>query len=64
MTESPMPGTPQTADKAIAAIIGGLVTVAALFVPGVEDRFPPEVVAALGTVLSAALVYIVPNRPK
>ena len=48
-------------DKAIAAVIGGLVTVAAM-VFNVDIDLSPETIAAMGTVLSTVLVYAVPNK--
>ena len=48
--------------KAIAAILGGLVTMAGAFGIPVEWA-TPEVVTAVGTVITTVLVYIFPpNR--
>lgn len=51
-----------TVDKAIAAIISGIITVLAM-VFNVEVGIGPEAIAAAGTVLSTILVYLVPNKP-
>ncbi len=49
-------------DKAIAAIFGGIVTVASM-VFGVEAAWAtPELIAAVGSVITTVLVYAVPNK--
>lgn len=44
--------------KAVTAIIGGVVTIAAVY--GIN--FDPELVAAVTTIVTAALVWAVPNE--
>lgn len=61
---SPTPGTPQTAHKAIAAALTGTVGILAMFIPGIEDVISPEVIAAIATIAAAVLVYAIPNQPK
>lgn len=52
----------QEFNKTTAAVIAGaLVTVAAAFVPA--DYKTPELVGAGQTLITAALVYFVPNKP-
>lgn len=53
----------QSAHKAVAAALSAAVSLAALFVPGVERIVAPELIMALATILSPVLVYWVPNRP-
>lgn len=59
---SPTPGTPQTADKAVAAFITGAVGLAAMFVPAIRDFITPEVIAAASMLIGTVLVYAIPNR--
>lgn len=47
-------------DKAIAAVIGGLGTIAANW--GFDFGLSPDQVAALATVISTVLVWFVPNK--
>lgn len=47
-------------DKAIAAIIGGIGTIAASY--GFDLGLTPEMTTALATVISGALVWLVPNK--
>lgn len=47
--------------KAIAAAITGLVGLVAMFAPGVREFATPEAIAAVSTVVSTVLVYLVPN---
>jgi hypothetical protein len=61
---SPAPGTPQTADKAVAAFLTGAVGVVAMFVPAIRDYLTPEVIAAASMLIGTALVYLIPNRAK
>jgi len=48
-------------DKAIVAIISGFLTVATM-VFGVDLNLSPELIAAVGSVVSGILVYLVPNK--
>ncbi len=48
--------------KAIAAFLTGAVGVAAMFIPGVTDVVTPEIIAAITTLVSAFLVYQIPNK--
>lgn len=50
-----------TVDKAIVAIIGGLLTVASM-VFGMDLNISPEFIGAIGSVVSGVLVYLVPNK--
>lgn len=52
-----------TFDKAIVALLGALVTIAATFGLKVEWA-TPEVINSVGGVLTALLVYLVPNKAK
>ena len=61
---SPTPGTPQTATKAVAALLTGLVGIAAMFVPSITEHVTPEVIGGIATAVGAALVYLIPNKPK
>ena len=49
-------------NKAIVAVLGGLVTVLAPFIPGIEDVMTPEMIGALGTMFTAFFVYLIPNK--
>jgi CBS-domain-containing membrane protein len=49
-------------DKAIVAILGGLATVAAMSFGVNVDWATPELLGSIGSVLSAILVYVVPNK--
>jgi hypothetical protein len=52
-----------TFDKAIIALLGSLVTIAATF--GLELSWAtPEVIGAVGSVLTGVLTYLIPNRVK
>lgn len=48
-------------DKAIAAIIGAALTLAAQFGLNVEWA-TPELITTIGGVVTALLVYVIPNR--
>jgi|AACY02.16.fsa_nt_gi hypothetical protein len=61
---SPPPGVPQTEHKAWATLLSGLAGVAAMFIPGVEEVLPPEVIAALAVVVATFATWAIPNRPK
>jgi len=50
-------------DKAFAAIIGGVATVAAVYFSVNIDWLSPELTVMIGTALNALLVYMVPNQP-
>lgn len=47
--------------KAVVAAIGGAVSLIALWFPGVEDVVTPEIVASIAAIVTAVLVYLVPN---
>lgn len=50
-------------DKAIVALLGALLSIAAAF--GLKvDWATPEVITSIGGVLTALLVYVVPNKAK
>ena len=49
-----------TLDKAIVAILGGVVSVLAAF--GIDLGVSQELVASIGAVITGILVYIVPNK--
>lgn len=52
-----------TFDKAIVALLGALLSIAAAF--GLKvDWATPEVISSVGGVITALLVYLVPNRAK
>ncbi len=52
-----------TFDKAIVALLGAVLSIAATF--GLKvDWATPEVVSSIGGILTALLVYIVPNKAK
>lgn len=50
-----------TIDKAIVALIGGLLSVAATFGVSV-DWATPEMIAGVGAVITALLTWLVPNK--
>lgn len=52
----------QTAHKAIAAALMSLMSLTALFVPGVEAFVQPELVQALAALAAPFAVYWIPNR--
>jgi len=52
-----------TTGKALAAIIGGVATVAATIFSINMDWLSPELTVTIGSALSALLVYFVPNKP-
>jgi hypothetical protein len=51
-----------TIDKAIAAILGGVLSVLALKFGVVLDWATPDLLASVGAVVTALLVYLVPNK--
>ena len=58
---------PMTAHKAVAAFLTSLLAIVAMFGVSTDWASPSliEAVAAiLGAVLSGAITYLVPNRPK
>ena len=52
----------QTAHKAVAAALSSVVALVALFVPAVGDYASPELVAAVATIITPVVVYLVPNK--
>lgn len=50
-----------TVDKAIAAVLGGVITVLGM-VFNVEIGLSPEVIGSLGSLLAGLLVWAVPNK--
>ncbi len=48
-------------DKAIAALIGSILTILAAFNIHV-DWLTPELIGTIGSVVTALLTYLVPNR--
>ena len=49
-------------DKAIAAVLGGLLFVAASF--GVEHNVSAEMIASISAVIAGASAYLMPNKEK
>ena len=48
-------------DKAIAALVGALLTIAATFgLP--TDWATPEIIGVIGSVLTSLLTFVVPNK--
>ena len=54
----------QKYNKAWAALITGTVTIAAAFGFDLEKHLSPELIASLATLLTGAMVWLVPNKPK
>jgi len=52
-----------TTGKALAAVIGGIATIAATVFSMNMDWLSPELTVTIGSALSALLVYFVPNKP-
>ncbi len=52
-----------TVNKAVFCFLTGLVSVAALFVPGVTDWASPEIIQGITAIVTTAVVYFVPNKP-
>ena len=50
-------------DKAIAAVITGIAAIAATVFSVNTDWLSPELVVTLGSVFTAAVVWLVPNKP-
>ena len=50
-----------TFDKAIVALLGAIVSIAATFGLSVSWA-TPEVIASVGGIITSILVYLVPNR--
>lgn len=51
-----------TIDKAIAAVLGGLISYAALKWGFNADWVTPEVLAVISSAVSGLLAYVVPNK--
>jgi len=51
-----------TVNKAVYGLLTGLIGVAALFVPGVTDWVSPEIIQGVTAIVTAAVVYFVPNK--
>lgn len=51
-----------TVNKAVYGFLTGLLGVAALFIPGVTEWVSPEIVQGVTAVITAAVVYLVPNK--
>lgn len=50
-----------TIDKALAALIGGILTIVATF--GIDVAWAtPEIIATFGAVLTAVFTWLVPNK--
>ena len=49
-------------DKAIAAVLSGLLFVAASF--GVEHNVSGEMIASIAAVIAGVVTYLVPNKAK
>lgn len=52
-----------TVDKALAAIIGGFVSFAALKFGFHADWLTPDLINTISVAIAGALVYVVPNKP-
>ncbi len=52
-----------TTAKAVTAVLSGLVTIAATVFAVQWDWLTPELTVTVGTLLTAVLVYFVPNEP-
>ncbi len=50
-------------NKAIVAIIGGAATVASMLFGANVDFLTPELIAAVGSIVTSILVFAVPNTP-
>jgi hypothetical protein len=48
-------------NKAVTAVLGGLVTIAATY--GLDTTQLEPLVVPAGTLLTALLVYLIPNKP-
>jgi hypothetical protein len=51
----------QKYNKAIVAVIGGVVALLAPAIPGIEDTVSPEVIQAIATIATPVFVYAIPN---
>ena len=50
--------------KAIAAGLTFIVALAGVWVPGVNQMLPPEIIATLAGLITTVLVYALPNEVK
>lgn len=51
----------QKYNKAIVAVLGGLVTLLAPVIPGIDTVIDAEIIQAAATILTPILVYAIPN---
>ena len=51
-------------NKAIVSVIGGLATLASMIFGANVDFLSPELIAAVGSVVTSILVYAIPNTPE
>jgi len=51
-------------DKAIAAFLSSAIFFAALFWPGITQYVTPDILAIVGTLVTAIITWAVPNKPK
>jgi hypothetical protein len=51
----------QKYNKAIVAVLGGLVTLFAPAIPPLAEAATPEVIQSVSTLITAVLVYAIPN---
>ena len=52
----------QKYNKAIVAVIGGLMTLLAPFIPGIEAAIDAGMVQTISTIGTAIFVYAIPNK--
>ncbi|MFK8015088.1 MAG: hypothetical protein AB8G17_06575 [Gammaproteobacteria bacterium] len=52
----------QKYNKAIVAVLGGLVTLFAPAIPAIAEAATPEVIQSLSTLITAVMVYAIPNN--
>lgn len=57
-----MRATIEQYQKSIAAALSGIATLAAMFWPPVAEALSPEIIAAIGLLIGAAMVHGLPNR--
>jgi len=50
-----------TVNKAVVALLGSIVTLVSMFGVNV-DWASPELIGAIGSIITAGLVYLVPNK--
>lgn len=52
----------QGIQKAVTAVLGGMVVILTPFVPGIEAVISPDVVQGAAALITAGLVYVIPNK--